>query len=104
MQMRNLTALQMLDMIRREITQSQVNVTAIPMVQPTPEKAVVHQAGETMVSLVDGMTLVYIPTGRFEMGASSGNLDEVAGAYSFTGWLLGGQNRSYECHVCKSPE
>jgi len=77
MQIRNLTALQMLDMIRREINRSQVNVAATPTAQPTNGPPSVHQAGETMISDVDGMTLVYVSSGVFEMGSGSGNLDEL---------------------------
>jgi len=77
MQVRNLTALQVLDMIRREINQSQVNITATPTIQPTNQPLIVHQAGETIASDVDGMVLVYIPSGEFEMGSSSGSSDEL---------------------------
>jgi formylglycine-generating enzyme required for sulfatase activity len=77
MQMRNLTALQVLDMVRREINQPQVTVTVTPIVQPVQTAIVVHQADETMASPVDGTTLVYIPQGTFEMGSPSGNLDEM---------------------------
>lgn len=77
MQVRNLTALQVLDMIRREITGSQTIPTVIPFVTPTDAPVHVYQPGETIVSSVDGMTLVYIPAGRFDMGSSSGNPDET---------------------------
>jgi len=77
MQVRNLTALQMLDMIRREITQQQFNGVATAMIQPSPELIVVHQAGGTMISPRDEMALVYIPSSEFMMGSSDGNADEL---------------------------
>lgn len=76
MQVRNLTALQMLDMVRRGITQTSSDRAATSTVQPAPDEPPIHRLGETMVSPVDGMTLVYIPPGRFEMGLNSGNPDE----------------------------
>jgi formylglycine-generating enzyme required for sulfatase activity len=75
MQMRNLTALQVLDVIRREITQPQVVVAPEPTIQATPEVQVTFRAGETLTSPIDGMTLVYVPAGEFDMGYSLGNLD-----------------------------
>jgi len=86
MQMRNLTALQVLDMVRREITQSQVNLAPAPTIAPTNASIAIHQAGETMLSDVDGMELIYIPGGKFEMGSASGNPDE---APLHTVWLDG---------------
>jgi formylglycine-generating enzyme required for sulfatase activity len=77
MQMRNLTALQLLDMIRREITGMQVSADGAPTVEAETATPVAHEAGETMVSLVDGMTLAYIPAGTFAMGSDSGNPDEA---------------------------
>jgi formylglycine-generating enzyme required for sulfatase activity len=77
MQMRNLTALQLLDMIRREITRSQIQTVATPTAQPTPAASVVYQEGATMVSPMDGMTLMYIPADTFEMGSTVGNPDEA---------------------------
>ncbi len=77
MQVRNLTALQMMDLMRREIVQTQTDAVAAPTVQPTPEKQIVYQMDETTVSPVDGMTLVHIPSGDFEMGGSSGNPNEA---------------------------
>jgi formylglycine-generating enzyme required for sulfatase activity len=77
MQVRNLTALQMLEMIRREITQSSANVTATPSVVPTHPVAQIHKPGETMQSSVDGMELAYIPAGKFDMGSESGNPDQM---------------------------
>jgi len=77
MQMRNLTALQVLDVVRREVAQMPVAVIVTPPTAPAPTAAVVHQAGETMVSPADGMSLVYIPAGEFEMGSTSGNPDSA---------------------------
>lgn len=76
MQVRNLTALQMLDMIRREITRAPGDRAATPAVQPAPDESIIYQPGEMIVSPFDGMTLVYIPQGRFEMGSNLGNPDE----------------------------
>ena len=77
MQVRNLTALQVLDMIRREITRSSASDTAAPSAEPTTASTEIHQAGETMISRMDGMELVYIPAGEFDMGSESGNLNEA---------------------------
>lgn len=77
MQIRNLTALQVLDMIRREITQSSPGSTATLSVVPTTLSTDIHQAGETMFSSTDGMELKYIPDGKFDMGSESGNLNET---------------------------
>ena len=77
MQVRNLTALQMLDMIRREIAQPQTSYTMTPTIPLTATISDVHEAGETMVSPVDGMELLYIPAGEFQMGSTSGNPDEA---------------------------
>lgn len=77
MQMRNLTALQVLDMIRREITQSPASNTATPYIVPATPATNIHQAGETMLSNIDGMELVYIPEGKFDMGSDSGRLNET---------------------------
>ena len=73
MQIRNLTALQVLDVIRREIVQPQTVLTATVPVPPTTIPAIEHTASETMVSTVDGMTLVYVPAGSFNMGSTTGN-------------------------------
>ena len=75
MQTRNLTALQVLDLVRREITQSQIEVVSEPAAQPAPQAQEIHQAGETMTSAVDGMTLVHIPAGEFDMGYTLGELN-----------------------------
>ena len=75
MQMRNLTALQILDLMRREITQSPVSIAATQIATPTAPPTV-HQPGETMKSAMDGMEMVYIPAGTFEMGSESGNSDQ----------------------------
>jgi formylglycine-generating enzyme required for sulfatase activity len=75
MQVRNLTALQVLDMIRREITGSVPAVS--PSDTPTDPPVHVYQPGETILSRVDGMRLVYIPAGGFNMGSTSGNPDET---------------------------
>jgi formylglycine-generating enzyme required for sulfatase activity len=77
MQMRNLTALQVLDMIRREITQSPASGTATPSVTPTTPLTDIHQAYKTMLSSIDGMELVYTPAGKFDMGSEVGNLNEA---------------------------
>ena len=78
MQMRNLTALQVLDLVRREVAQTSLAVIATPSSLLTVTAAVVqYQAGETMVSSADGMPLVYIPASDFEMGSTSGNPDSA---------------------------
>lgn len=77
MQVRNLTALQVLDMTRREIAQPQTDLTAMASSTPMNPSTGVHQVGETMISSRDGMTLVYIPAGEFNMGSSSANPDEI---------------------------
>jgi len=77
MQVRNLTALQVLDVVRREINRNQGMVNATPTAQSTSALSGLHEAGETMVSAVDGMTLAYIPAGTFEMGSNSGNPNEA---------------------------
>jgi len=78
MQVRNLTALQVLDVVQRETAQTPLAVvTATPTSMPTAAVAVTPQAGEKMTSSVDGMTLVYIPSGKFEMGSTSGNPDST---------------------------
>lgn len=76
MQMRNLTALQMLDLMRREINESPASAAATPIVTPTAAPRI-HQPGEVMTSAVDGMEMVYIPAGKFEMGSESGNADQT---------------------------
>jgi formylglycine-generating enzyme required for sulfatase activity len=77
MQVRNLTALQVLDMIRREITGSQTIPTVIAPVTPTDAPVHGYGPGETIVSGIDGMKLVYIPAGGFDMGSASGNPNEA---------------------------
>jgi len=77
MQVRNLTALQVLDLMRREIVQPQTNFIATATSTPMNPSAGVHQIGETMISSMDGMTLVYIPAGEFNMGSLSANPDEI---------------------------
>ncbi len=77
MQMRNLTALQALDVVRREITGDSVAANVAPTAQPASAAPVSREAGETMASPVDGMRLAYIPAGTFEMGSNSGNPDEA---------------------------
>lgn len=76
MQMRNLTALQVLDIVRREITEPQIIATPSAFVILTASPNIIHQSGDVMVSIKDNMKLVYVPAGRFEMGYDSGNLDE----------------------------
>jgi formylglycine-generating enzyme required for sulfatase activity len=76
MQMRNLTALQVLDLVRREITRSSAPlIVTEPAALLTPPPQATYRAGETTVSSVDGMTLVYIPAGEFDMGYTLGELD-----------------------------
>jgi formylglycine-generating enzyme required for sulfatase activity len=77
MQIRNLTALQVLDVIRREIVQSQTAIAVIEPVTPTNASIGAHLAGETMISSIDGMTMIYIPAGEFTMGSTDGNPDET---------------------------
>lgn len=77
MQVRNLTALQMLDMIRREITRAPIEEKLVPTVQPLPTLSIAYQAGETMLSPIDGMRLMYVPAGSFIMGSDTGNPDET---------------------------
>lgn len=76
-QMRNLTALQVLDLIRREITQAPVSAAATPSIAPTVLPTQTYQPGETMRSSIDGMELAYIPAGKFEMGSESGDFDQA---------------------------
>jgi serine/threonine-protein kinase len=77
MQIRNLTALQVLDLIRSEISEPTASATLMPSVTPTPRAVPVYEAGQTMVSPGDGMKLVYVPAGSFEMGSASGNPDQA---------------------------
>jgi formylglycine-generating enzyme required for sulfatase activity len=76
MQIRNLTALQALDVIRREIEGITELANATPTPAPTSFADGTHQAGDMLVSPVDGMTLIYIPAGTFEMGSEDGNPDQ----------------------------
>ncbi len=77
MQVRNLTALELLDVVRREITQQGPISAVSSTMTPTPVVAINHPAGETMTSEPDGMTLIYIPAGEFDMGSESGNPDQA---------------------------
>lgn len=77
MQIRNLTALQTMDMIRREVDGPQIIATATPVPQTMLATPVINFEDETMISSSDGMTLVYIPANSFEMGSDSGDLDEA---------------------------
>jgi formylglycine-generating enzyme required for sulfatase activity len=77
MQIRNLTALQVLDVVRREIAQPQTTFEMNTPVTPTNSSIGEHLAGETLISNIDGMQLVYIPTGKFNMGSTSGNPDQA---------------------------
>jgi len=75
MQIRNLTALQVLDVVRRSVTSSDMSVAATS----TPDMflvSAIHDAGERNVSSIDGMILVYIPSEYFAMGSSEGNGDQ----------------------------
>ena len=74
-QVRNLTALQVLDMVRREILKSGIT-DAVPTSTPIPATPVPHTAGEKMTAPLDGMPLIYIPAGTFEMGSNSYYPDE----------------------------
>ena len=75
MQMRNLTALQVLDVIRREVAQTALNGT--PTAEPTAVLPASLAPDGRMVSTMDGMSLIHIPAGTFEMGSDSGNPDEA---------------------------
>jgi len=50
---------------------------SVPTDEPVAAPAVELVAGSTMVSPKDGMTLLYIPAGEFEMGSDLGEYDEV---------------------------
>jgi formylglycine-generating enzyme required for sulfatase activity len=75
MQVRNLTALQALDMVRRSVTSGEISVEATPTTG-FQTGAVIHDAGATIVSSLDGMTLVYLPSEYFEMGSWEGDMDQ----------------------------
>jgi formylglycine-generating enzyme required for sulfatase activity len=77
MQVRNLTALQVLDLIRREITQSGPAVAGTPTAVLISTEALVHHAGEVLGSSADGMKLFYVPAGEFLMGSTQGNPDSA---------------------------
>jgi len=77
MQVRNLTALQMLDMIQRELTSASASTVTTPTITPTNPSIQIHQPGEITQSTVDGMELAYIPAGKFSMGSDSGNPDQM---------------------------
>jgi len=74
MQVRNLTALEVLDVIRRSISSNE-SLPAVASVEPAATP-LPHQAGETLVSNVDGMTLVFVEPASFMMGSLTGNPDE----------------------------
>jgi len=76
MQIRNLTALEVLDVVRRVVAQDQTQTHTAPTLQPTPVTSTTPEPGETTVSAIDGMTLAYIPAAQFEMGSNSGNPDQ----------------------------
>lgn len=76
MQMRNLTGLQVLDMVRREISRSQGDASETPEAHGD-SSAGINNPGGAMVSSIDGMTSMYIPAGEFAMGSTSGDLDET---------------------------
>ncbi len=73
-QVRNLTALQVLDLVRREVTQAAQSET--PTAEPTAPLPASLSPDGRLVSTVDGMPLVHIPAGTFEMGSESGNPDQ----------------------------
>ena len=88
MQVRNLTALQVLDIVRRFVTTGETAIVEHATTESTATPRT-FQAGETMVSSVDGMTLIYIPAGQFQMGSSAGNEDETpVHAVSLDGYWL----------------
>lgn len=76
MQMRNLTALQVLDWVRREIEQPDLAVVGSPTSAPVSAEAPVYQAGDTLVSS-DGMKLFFVPAGEFQMGSTQANPDSA---------------------------
>ena len=76
MQVRNLTALQVLDVVRRSVTTGDNSAKSIPTPAIIPVTAI-HDAGETIVSSKDGMTMVYIPTENFAMGSNEGSQDQA---------------------------
>jgi formylglycine-generating enzyme required for sulfatase activity len=75
MQIRNLTALQTLDVVRRSVTSGESSFIAIPITAETAAP-VIYDAGETTVSSLDGMTLAYISAENFEMGSYDGSKDQ----------------------------
>ena len=77
MQMRNLTALQVLDMVRRDMAQSSAARAATPSASLSPTEVQVHSIGDSRVSEVDGIKMLYVPPGEFEMGSTTGNFDAV---------------------------
>ena len=77
MQMRNLTALQVLDLVRREIAQPGLVMAATPTPALTSTEGPVHQASDTSVSSSDGMKLFYVRAGEFQMGSTQGNPDSA---------------------------
>ena len=89
MQVRNLTALQVLDLVRRDLAQPTPGFTATSSVVPANPLPENHQPGETILSSVDGMELVYIPAGSFNMGSESRNPNEIpAHTVSLDGYWL----------------
>jgi formylglycine-generating enzyme required for sulfatase activity len=75
MQVRNLTALQVLDVVRRAVTSGE-NTGTVPIIAAATDVAGIHDTGETTVSNIDGMTLVYITAENFAMGSSQGNMNQ----------------------------
>lgn len=75
MQMRNLTALEVLDFVRRETVKPVGVLASTPTPVFTATPAVAYQPGLPLTSEVDGMVSLYIPAGTFEMGMTSGNPD-----------------------------
>jgi formylglycine-generating enzyme required for sulfatase activity len=53
--------------------------TSTPIAEPTPTLAPTLAPGTTQVSAGDGMEMVYVPAGDFNMGSSAGTADEQPG-------------------------
>jgi formylglycine-generating enzyme required for sulfatase activity len=75
MQVRNLTALQVLDVVRRSVSSSEINIPVTSSLE-IPAGSPIYDAGATMVSDKDEMKLIYIPSENFMMGSSEGSSDQ----------------------------
>ena len=64
-------------------------LTYTPTYTPAPTVTPTHAPGDTMLSPKDGMTLVYIPAGAFEMGSEDGSKFEspVHTVYTDAFWM-----------------